>query len=102
MIINKRLNISQKKINIYFRYFNKLKIYNILKFLKLSNNKISILIRKILKPIINKYKYSYIKNKTLNIYANNSIRIKKRNIRAKGKMDFFTKRYSNIFILFDE
>ncbi|WDR79459.1 hypothetical protein ONB66_00300 [Candidatus Vidania fulgoroideae] len=94
-LVYKRINISLKKIKIYLKIIKKKKISKIINFLNKSNNKISIIIKKIL------FSSMYYINKNFvldNIYATKSIKIIKRNFRAKGKMDFFKKRFCNIVV----
>ncbi|MGX7576672.1 uL22 family ribosomal protein [Candidatus Vidania fulgoroideorum] len=93
----KRINLSVKKIKVYLKYIKRRKIKNIINFLTTtSGNKISYTILRVIRNIINT-KNIEIKN----IYSNNSIKRIKRNYRAKGKMDKFTKKYCNINILWE-
>lgn len=94
-IEHKNINISIKKIKIYIKILKNKNITKIINFLNKSKNKISLIIKKILLSSINFYKNHEISN----IYATNSIKVLKRNIRAKGKMDFFKKKFCNINII---
>ncbi|AXN02541.1 50S ribosomal subunit protein L22 [Candidatus Vidania fulgoroideae] len=95
-LVYKRINISLKKIKIYLKIIKKKKISKIINFLNILNNKISLIIKKILISSL-----FYIDRGLIldNIYATKSIKIIKKNFRAKGKMDFFKKRFCNIVVI---